>query len=402
MGQAAAILITLSFAAFLGLTLGGIVYEHNLRVTETGLNRQIEEGKDAGNRLIDQARESTSQEALRQWEIDTSKWQETIKNIKHDGRLDDVRSRVEASLTMVQNRLNQRYSLEAREKIDREAHARFLRFLDLRSQAQLHALGLILDPDDHRHKVRETAHQALLLYASDPDSTETDWTLADALPTALSKSEQNRIREGCYDLLLILSHEAEPAAGLRILDRAARLHPEPTAAYHLRRAACLARLNDIAGSDREEAQSRQRPPATAMDHFLIGRERFFRREFEEALGSLDTAVRLDPSQTAADLLMAICYYQLEPKRLSESRSSLRVCVRSHPELVGLYLLRALIYGEEGGQALARINPERPGEAPGLRKQADAAFGRGLQGRRGRLCQRAGAAPHGQRELRDLG
>src|SRR5262249_54339983 len=110
-----------------------------------------------------------------------------------------------------------------------------------------------------------------------------------------------------------------------------------------------------------------------LDHFLIGREQFLRREYADALGPLDTAVRLDPSQTGAQLLMAVCYYNLEPKRLSEARSSLSVCIRSHPDVVGLYLLRALLYGEEGSQALARMDPERTREAPGLRKQAAAAF-----------------------------
>ena len=49
---------------------------------------------------------------------------------------------------------------------------------------------------------------------------------------------------------------------------------------------------------------------TALDHFLIGRERLTRRQWREAIESLETAVALDPDQTAAQLLLAICNYNV--------------------------------------------------------------------------------------------
>ena len=67
-----------------------------------------------------------------------------------------------------------------------------------------------------------------------------DWALAAAAGGPASPAEQNR------DHRRLLRPAADPlpggrsAAGLKILDRAARLRPEPTAAYHLRRADCLA------------------------------------------------------------------------------------------------------------------------------------------------------------------
>ena len=55
------------------------------------------------------------------------------------------------------------------------------------------------------------------------------------------------------------------------LDPAVRLRPEPTAAYHFRRAACLARAKDTVGSAREERLARHLKPATeAETRRLIG------------------------------------------------------------------------------------------------------------------------------------
>ena len=86
------------------------------------------------------------------------------------------------------------------------------------------------------------------------------------MPASLSPEERAEVESGCYELLLVLAEAvAQPRPGedprrqvddaLRILDQTARVRP-PTQAYHLRRAACLARKGDMAEADRE------RHPAT--------------------------------------------------------------------------------------------------------------------------------------------
>ena len=175
--------------------------------------------------------------------------------------------------------------------------------------------------------------------------------MADALPEALSDGEKGRIAEGCYDLLLMLSQATEPVVGLKVLDRANRLRPESTAAYHFRRADCLQRAGDLAGQAREEALAGKRPPVSPPDHFLIGREQMAHHRWIEAIGSLEVSLRLDPEQLAGRLLLAICEFNVEPKRLVEARDHLNACLRSQPELVELYLLRARVHGEEGNQVL---------------------------------------------------
>ena len=117
----------------------------------------------------------------------------------------------------------------------RQDHARYQEFLHKRTAALLHETQFTgLDLAASREATRRSARAALAVFA---DSGPADsWTLA-PLPASLSQPEQDEIKEGCYELLLILADAVDqPDQGLRFLDGAARLRP-PTQAYHLRRAA---------------------------------------------------------------------------------------------------------------------------------------------------------------------
>src|SRR5262249_54729636 len=149
------------------------------------------------------------------------------------------------------------------------------------------------------------------------------WSLARPLSEALSPAEQAEVTEGCYEMLLRLSDAVGPGEDLKVLDRAARLRPEPTPAWHLRRAACLTRLGDAAGRAREEELARRLKPNTALDHFLIGREHLDRGRLGAAVPSLEEAIRLDPNQLGAHLLLAAIDYTT--MRYREAESSLHNC-----------------------------------------------------------------------------
>ena len=218
------------------------------------------------------------------------------------------------------------------------------------------------------------------------------------LPDVLAAGDKTRIAAGCYDLLLLLSDAVEPASGLKILDRAARLHPQPTAAYHLRRAGCLARLGDTAGQHREQELAAKLPAATALDHFLIGREQLASGQWAEAITSLEASLRLDPDQTPAHLLLARAYFNVNPKRLHEAENSLSLCIKSHRDIVGLYLMRALVEGAEGNQALAQIDPRHPAEQSALRQAGRP----GIPGCRAGLRRRARPSANRRLSLRAAG
>ena len=269
------------------------------------------------------------------------------------------------------------------EERDRLERSRFAKFLGLRQNAQLLATltgdQLSANPMEN---LRASAHEALVLYAQDPRAADADWVLTDTLPRALSPAEMARLREGCYDLLLILSQAAPPAEALRILDRAVQLRPQLTASYYLRRADGLDRAGDRAGRDREVQAARALRPSTALDYLLNGRELVVRRDFDEAIRSLDRSLQLDPDQTSAQLLLAVCDLTIQPKRSREAIVSLSACIRANPGVAGLYLLRASAYGEEGNQALAKAaetgtgDPE-PGHDPGRASLVEKRLGRSL-------------------------
>src|SRR5262249_30233178 len=139
-----------------------------------------------------------------------------------------------------------------------------------------------LDLPSNQAAIRDAVLAALNVYADTSvraghDSRESArWALG-SLPASLHPSNRAEIAEQCYVLLLVLAEvESTPEAGLHRLDQAARLRPSATRAYHLRRAACLARAGDAPAADRERGKAERLQPADAFDHFLAGQERYKR------------------------------------------------------------------------------------------------------------------------------
>ena len=153
----------------------------------------------------------------------------------------------------------------------------------------------------------------------------------------------------------MLSDAVEPAEGLKVLDCTLRLRSEPTAAYHLRKSALLFQSGDEAGQAREEQLARSLPPATALDHLLIGREQLARAQYVDAIHSAHAAIRLDKDQLGAYLILAVARFKTE--RFGDARASLNTCIETAPDLLGLYLMRTVVLGEEGNRALLRITEE---------------------------------------------
>src|SRR5262249_20067322 len=95
--------------------------------------------------------------------------------------------------------------LKALDTQERE-RVRLRDFDRLRQEAQFDVAGLgVLDPSERPRPIGASAHAALTLYAADPGAPVHAWTLVDPLPAALSAAEQERVRDGCYDLLLMAS-----------------------------------------------------------------------------------------------------------------------------------------------------------------------------------------------------
>ena len=187
------------------------------------------------------------------------------------------------------------------------------------------------------------------------------------MPANLTVREQGEVHDGCYELLLTLAEaEPTPEAGLRRLDEAARMR-SPTRAFHLRRAACLTRAGNAPAAERERNLAEALKPTTALDHFLVGQERYKRRDLRAAIQSFSTALRLRTDHFWAQCLWATTCLQLNQP--SEAKSGLTACIVREPGFAWLYLLRGFASYQLAVSAGDLIE-KRPSRAGALKAEAE--------------------------------
>jgi serine/threonine protein kinase/Tfp pilus assembly protein PilF len=254
--------------------------------------------------------------------------------IEKDARQRDLYERAGSELDQIEGLL-------AQEKTRLADRARFDDFERKRTDAFIQDAGFAgLDLTSSREAARRAAEDALAVFAA-PQSGDA-WALG-PIPSSLSQREQDQLKEGCYELLLVLAGAVQqPSRGMRILDQAAQLRPQPTRAYHLRRAACLARAGDGPGAKRERDDAEAITPSTASDHFLIGWDQYNRGDLGAAIRSFDTAMRLEPDHFWAQCLTAICY--LRRQQFEGAKVSLDACIQRAPEHAWLRVWRAYASG----------------------------------------------------------
>jgi len=245
---------------------------------------------------------------------------------------------------------------------------RYVRFLQARRDALFHDTQFTgLDLPGNREATRRSARDALAVFAApDPGGA---WALG-VLPDSLTDTERADITAGCYELLLVLAEATDrPDEGLRLLDRAAALHP-PTRAYHLRRAACLDRLGDATAAGQARREAGRTEPSSAFDHFLTGKELYKRRDWPAALRQFDAALRRQPGHFWAECLSAVCCFQMQ--RFLEARAALNACLQAEPDFAWLYILRGLASGQVA--VLARgVADQVPARGDALRAEVEAQF-----------------------------
>ena len=349
------------FLAILGAVGGGFAVQRSLFLSSLRTERTL-------NRLLDQSRKATDRDELTREHTNLSNF---VATVPAKPQFDQLRSRVAAELKRLESRIDELVGQDAKSASDRAENARLQTFHELRKQAQVYSVPMgVVEPADYQKSLKEITLKALAIYAQDPQAPPDAWSILHPLPESLGKVEHGEIKAGCFDLLLILTEAVETAEGLKILDRAAALRPDPNAAFHLRRAAILFQAGDKPGRVREEQLAQNLQPRSALDYLLIGREQRARAQLREAIHSCQTAVRLDPNQLGAHLILAVAYFSTQ--RFSEAKGSLNTCIAAAPELPGLYLFRALASGEEGNQALVE-KVKTPARAVQLQLDATAAF-----------------------------
>jgi eukaryotic-like serine/threonine-protein kinase len=230
---------------------------------------------------------------------------------------------------------------------------------------ETHFTGLALSGD--KEAVRKSIRAALAEFAR--PGSENSWAMG-PLPATLDQRDQAEIKEGCYELLLILAEAVdEPNEGLRLLDQAAELRP-PTRFYHLRRADLLARRGDEAEAKAEREKAKAIQTTSAIDHFLSGQEQYKRREWEAALSQFDLALLIEPKHFWAHCLSAICDLQLS--RPSQAKAELHACLQTEPGFAWLYELRGFASEQVG--ALRNLEASKlPANGSRLRSEAHVQF-----------------------------
>jgi tetratricopeptide (TPR) repeat protein len=246
-----------------------------------------------------------------------------------------------------QRREQQKIELElAEEKTRQEDQDRYHRFIAERDEAVFHAVVgtqfTLMEPAPRLEAARAAAGWALAAVSAD------DGTLAPS--PYWSEAERRDVRDGCYELLLVMAdsllraappgpatQEVAEAGGY--LERAARLGP-PTWAYHVRRARYLDRVDEPQAAARARALAEALPPTTAADFFLQGDDIFRLGDFKTARHTFDQALHRRPDHFWAQYYVALCDYS--GRDLLAAEEGLTACLGRRPDFAWTYLVRGAI------------------------------------------------------------
>jgi eukaryotic-like serine/threonine-protein kinase len=285
-------------------------------------------------------------------------------NIGSKGSLADIRARARDLLDLIRDR----QSVQERRVAARE---RFDEFSRLREDAFFQDTELTsLNPTDDLVAIRVATLKALKLYDTEAGDA-LQWSLA-PLPD-LTEQERKDVSLGCYEMLMVLAeavarplpsesplHQAREA--LQILDRAAELLKMPTHALHMRRADCFLLAGDQGAAARERAIAAGIRPGGAFDHFLSGLERYKQGQLRAATGHFESALEVEPEHFWAKCLLAICHLNARPPQAAQARALLAVCIKKHPDLPWLYLLRGFASAQAGDTATSPADSKTSFEA----------------------------------------
>jgi tetratricopeptide (TPR) repeat protein len=252
-----------------------------------------------------------------------------------------LRTEVDRSLRETDDQLARRAGLAGEQK-------RLAELLRLRDEAFfLLNQDVVTGLNDASPKASaEVARQALALYGLKADS---------AAPPAvrfLDRAEQAQLAAGLHEVFLVLAEAtARPQPGqavekrqlqeaLAILQRAERL-PPPSAASLRRKARFHEALGDRAAARRESRRAEALPPATGLDWFLAGYDRWqIDHDFQAVLPDFDRALEASPNLFWAHFFRAAAYRSLGNN--PAARNDLTACIRVRPAFPWSYVLRGFL------------------------------------------------------------
>jgi serine/threonine protein kinase/tetratricopeptide (TPR) repeat protein len=173
-----------------------------------------------------------------------------------------------------------------------------------------------------------------------------------------ARDEADEVKRGCYELLLVLADLQVPGQpgqaaesgrdgarqALVVLDTAAQLGLQ-THAYHLRRARCLELAGLANEASGERALAKRQPPATDLDHYLVGNELYRQGDTAAAERAFVEALRLKPEHFWARYFLALCH--VKQRQFAAAREALTSCLGQKKGVVWIHLLRGVVLGQMG-------------------------------------------------------
>ncbi len=369
----AATLLFFGVVGFITLLSTGFLYWNNKRNLERNVLQHLARVNEQTGIDLLQARDWMSKDDLIAAQGLLTRRQ-TILDGEDDIRLASQRERTALLLADVEKGLAAEQARLADEEARAEIQKSYRRFLDHRKEAlyrDTQFTGVTLPAN--LELTRKAAEAALGVFGQGRGGD--DWQQG-PLPAALSQEEQAEVRDGCYELLLVLA-EAVAAQGpaqvdraLSILESADRLRPEHSRAYFLTKASCLALRNDQDGKKRQLAQAEKLSPQTAFDFFLTGQQEYKLKHYADAIRDFETALRIKPHHFWAKCLQAICY--IRTARPEAAKANLNACIETDGDFAWLYLLRGYASGQIGNR-YQRALEDSPSHDPGPKKLAEHEF-----------------------------
>jgi eukaryotic-like serine/threonine-protein kinase len=368
-----ATLLAFTILGAIGLVSVGAWYWNRQSRLERIAARHVAQLQEETANVLIRAQQALSRNDLNEAQVVLTARQSVLEHERSPGlaSLRDQTRRMLADVEKAQEAMRAR--LAAQRAFD-EVQKRYGLFLQRRKEALFRDTqfsGLMLPANFDL--TRTAAEQALGIFAR--QEHDQDWAFGE-LPAALNSGQQTEVREGCYELLLVLAEAvasadaAQVERALRVLESADRLRPSHSRAYHLRKASLLARKHDQAGEARELALAERVRLETAFDYFLSGQEEYKRQRWPDAIQDFEIALRKKPDHFWAQCMLANCF--LRTSRPEAAKSCLYSCLQTDPNHALLYFLRGLASGQIGDKYRTLVNTS-PGREAHLNASAEFEF-----------------------------
>jgi serine/threonine protein kinase/tetratricopeptide (TPR) repeat protein len=297
---------------------------------------RVETARTDANKTILAAQKDIAEDRLNDAE---RKLVDVRTRLENEPKLRNVRDEADTLLTHVTNRI-------AGNDATARDRARFKEFHANWNETLFEETRNTSDLVTQYKAIEKSARAALAVFAQ-PDSRG-DWVLA-PLPGSLENFQREEIREGTYELLLVLSEVVDSTASAELdLESAARLRP-PTPAFHMRRAARFSRAGETKRAAAELETANRLVPTAPLDHFLLGKEAYKAQDYLGAIKHFDLALETRPGHFASAFISGLCNMHLGRPDLA--KADFRSCLQMEPEFAWLYLFRG--YASYQAAQLAR-------------------------------------------------